>query len=551
LCYLSNLVNFTFDFEKVTYPSKEVTKVGIKEIQRWFKKVKGDEFFHENNDNTDGNKISSPPLSPMSSGSSQSEDFENHILAREHQKNLMQKERLRLEQEILDSQTANAKLLAQSQLDRQEVLTQIEKNKQENQIAIAIQFGNDNRERKKLLEQLYLEENHLEETVGLVLQMSERARHTDQLLEEIEQEQTRIDALVQVTQEESDRLRKQEMIDAMNYVLNELATSKRKFDAYEAKKEETIQKSLKSAEIDQEGLEHVLQQKDRQQKALIQDIATKEEKQKEAFLLLQFQQDAKLNRIKKQVDMIEAELARLSALEMEKRKERNDQEINSLAEMRVQTAMVLSQLINQQEERETRLKQTIQQMDQRREDDTQDYWLIQFQRLLDNKPQMLVDAENRLDMFVVEILLNAHAKQFLPHFARHKIDEQKMMSLTKQRLIEIGVKDDNVQDEILAAIKVASIHKDKLTKQDDKFKLDSIEGEVSLPAASCPQLERMTSSTVSFNLESECVVCLDRKPDVVLLTCGHVCTCAICCESLSECPLCRQTIIQKCRLFGV
>lgn len=46
--------------------------------------------------------------------------------------------------------------------------------------------------------------------------------------------------------------------------------------------------------------------------------------------------------------------------------------------------------------------------------------------------------ENRLDVFVVDILLHAHAKEYLPHFARHRIDELKMRAMTKERLREVN-----------------------------------------------------------------------------------------------------------------
>lgn len=42
-------------------------------------------------------------------------------------------------------------------------------------------------------------------------------------------------------------------------------------------------------------------------------------------------------------------------------------------------------------------------MEQERDDETKDYWLIQFQRLLDNKPQVLIDA---VGDFIDNVLLD-------------------------------------------------------------------------------------------------------------------------------------------------
>ena len=41
------------------------------------------------------------------------------------------------------------------------------------------------------------------------------------------------------------------------------------------------------------------------------------------------------------------------------------------------------------------------------------------------------------------------------------------------------------------------------------------------------------------------------QPNVIFLNCGHICTCARCARLLETCPLCRETIVQKCHLFGV
>ena len=42
---------------------------------------------------------------------------------------------------------------------------------------------------------------------------------------------------------------------------------------------------------------------------------------------------------------------------------------------------------------------------------------------------------------------------------------------------------------------------------------------------------------------------LSLQPSIVFLTCGHICCCADCCEPISQCPLCRQPVVQKCRLY--
>ena len=50
LCYLSHLKDFKFDQDKITYPAKEITSLGIEEIQRWFKKLVGEDFIMDETD---------------------------------------------------------------------------------------------------------------------------------------------------------------------------------------------------------------------------------------------------------------------------------------------------------------------------------------------------------------------------------------------------------------------------------------------------------------------------------------------------------------------
>lgn len=48
------------------------------------------------------------------------------------------------------------------------------------------------------------------------------------------------------------------------------------------------------------------------------------------------------------------------------------------------------------------------------------------------------------------------------------------------------------------------------------------------------------------NVDTDCIVCMDKKYEVVLVPCGHYCLCKECATHLqklkSNCPLCRQKI---------
>jgi len=53
---------------------------------------------------------------------------------------------------------------------------------------------------------------------------------------------------------------------------------------------------------------------------------------------------------------------------------------------------------------------------------------------------------------------------------------------------------------------------------------------------------------------NECVVCLERAPDSVLYTCGHMCMCYTCARDVVQnrgalCPICRQAIRDVIKIF--
>jgi len=72
-----------------------------------------------------------------------------------------------------------------------------------------------------------------------------------------------------------------------------------------------------------------------------------------------------------------------------------------------------------------------------------------------------------------------------------------------------------------------------------------------------PPLSMTASSPSSLSYSStlpagtECVVCLIRASSMVLLPCGHVCSCQNCAQLFvsQDCPLCRTTVAQVVRIY--
>ena len=77
-------------------------------------------------------------------------------------------------------------------------------------------------------------------------------------------------------------------------------------------------------------------------------------------------------------------------------------------------------------------------MEQQRLDHQTDYWLVQYQRLMDMKPQALIDQETRLELAVVRIVQDADAHDYLPTFARHRISIETILQMTDADFRQMG-----------------------------------------------------------------------------------------------------------------
>ncbi|CAF0822157.1 unnamed protein product [Rotaria sp. Silwood1] len=51
------------------------------------------------------------------------------------------------------------------------------------------------------------------------------------------------------------------------------------------------------------------------------------------------------------------------------------------------------------------------------------------------------------------------------------------------------------------------------------------------------------------NTDTTCTVCLERSRNMTFIPCGHVATCDICSSNLVDCPICRQHITGKQKLY--
>ena len=106
-------------------------------------------------------------------------------------------------------------------------------------------------------------------------------------------------------------------------------------------------------------------------------------------------------------------------------------------EKRETLTKMLMQLMDQKAERSKELQSRLQEMEDGRQQDQDNYWLIQYQKLMDSKPKGLVEAENKIDPKVKEILMSAGAEEYVPVFALREVNVKQLAAMKDKDLSEV------------------------------------------------------------------------------------------------------------------
>ena len=228
---------------------------------------------------------------------------------------------------------------------------------------------------------------------------------------------------------------------------------------------------------------------------------------------------------------------------------------------------LLKSLLSQKSEREQQLETWLDQMEdiQKGGKEAADYWLVQYQRLLDVKPAGLAEAEDQLESDVIAVLEAARTLDVIPIFARYEITFDKLLEMTKENFAEIGIglaTYNTIQralQHLLASKKLGDSAVEERSPSAPPEEYDECQSaekeapeEEQARAPSAPSLleeyEDRSPSAPNMGalyMESECVVCLEKASAIILIPCGHVCVCYNCSLPLTECPMCRTGIYDK------
>jgi len=332
----------------------------------------------------------------------------------------------------------------------------------------------------------------------------------------LEQEQYEQEKLLKQIVNHHVQLRRQEIIAQMTGILDE---ELEKIEMYQRERNATSQSILEDEYRTNSLLQDILLSNDKQRETILQQIAVDDELQKSAFASLITKNDSRSWGLIEQIRILENELGKLTNLEIEKKKLCMNEQVNDLANRRVEIAYVLTELMCQQDKRRVELAETLQKMEETKA--SPDFWLLQYQKLLDQQPVEL--SSSVIDPSLGYEFLKLGVIHCLPFLSKIWQDSQfQIENVTEANLIQVGVHNTDDRINILAAI-----------------------SNYLSPAASAPR----PSGAESPSLNSECVVCMDAEARMVFVPCGHLCCCSQCQSAINECPMCRTQIEKRIRVI--
>ncbi|EPY83265.1 E3 ubiquitin-protein ligase LRSAM1 isoform 2 [Camelus ferus] len=575
LAHVRTLETLSLDAASMVYPPPEVCSAGTKAIQQFLCKASGLEYYPPSQyllpvlEQDGAENFRDSPDGPTDRFSREEVEWQNRFSDYEKRKEQKMLEKLEFERRLELGQREHAQLLQQSNSQKDEILQTVKEEQSRLEQGLSERQRYLDAERQRLQEQLKQTEQNISNRIQKLLQENQRQKKSSEILKSLENERIRMEQLMSITQEETENLRRREIASAMQQMLTESCKNRLIQMAYESQRQNLVQQACSSmAEMD-ERFQQILSWQQMDQNKAISQILQESAMQKAAFEALQVKKDLMHRQIRNQ-EMISEQRWALSSL--------------------------LQQLLKEKTQREEELREILTELEAKSETKQENYWLIQYQRLLNQKPLSLKLQEGGLERQLVALLVELSAEHYLPVFAHHRISLDMLSQMGPGDLAKVGsgspsgeVRESAVPEARGEAVLLALLHGglqpgcdllffglsqvgvseaglqhqilrrvqellDAARTQPELLKPPKGEvlGAPEPPSApeELPELVRPSAPPAELEVQtSECVVCLEREAQMIFLNCGHVCCCQQCCQPLRTCPLCRQDIAQRLRIY--
>ncbi|KFV14844.1 E3 ubiquitin-protein ligase LRSAM1, partial [Pterocles gutturalis] len=545
----SLLETLILDPSSMTYPPPDICSAGTESIQQFLCKECGIAYYPPSQHvlpvlESDGGGTSVDGVDrAVHKYLEEESEWQNKFLDYEKRKEKRMQEKLEFEQRLNMGQREHALLVQQMNSQKDEILQTMREDQLRLEEGLTKHQRYLEEERLKLLQQLKQAEQGIASRIQKLLEDNQRQKQSSDILKSLENERIRMEQLMAITQEETEQLRRREVASAMQQMLAESYKHKLIQMTYESRRQDLVSQACSSlAEMDQK-FQQILSWQQLDQNKAVGQILQEIEMQKAAFEALQVKKDLMHRQIRNQIKLIETELLQLTQLEL-KRQELDTETLQGVVtEQRQALSYLLQQLLKEKKQREEELRQILLEMEAKSETKQENYWLIQYQRLLNQKPLSLKLQEEGLERQLVNLLIELSAEQYVPVFAHHRLSLQALSTMTAGDLEKIGVAEAGLQRAILQrAQEILAVAKTIPEL------LGTAEAEVpAAPEPSAPAEEPLspvvpTAPPLRWDeKKSECVVCMEQETQMIFLPCGHVCCCQSCCERLHARPPCPQS----------
>ncbi|XP_030292408.1 E3 ubiquitin-protein ligase LRSAM1 isoform X3 [Sparus aurata] len=557
LAYIRTLESFALDAAMMTYPPVSVCTEGTESIQRFLCSELGEEYCPPSQYllpvlESDCGKPTDCLDSLEVAWQSKFSDYEK----RKEEKN---QQKLAFERHLEEKQKEHTQLMLMNNSRKANILNSVRQEQERVELGVNLQQRAQEAERLLVLEKVRQAEDGISSRVSNMLMDKSRIR---------------MEHLAAITQEEANSLRKREVAAAMQKMLSDSFAMNLLQEASDVRRQSLVSEACRSVvslpsscnslETLDKKFDKMLSLQVLDKSKAIAQILQEEEMQKAAFQALQLQKDAVHGYIRNQIKLIEGELKQLTKLEIKRRNldAENLQEV--LVEQRTALSDLLQQLLKQRDQREQELRQVLAEMERKSESNQQNYWMIQYQRLLDAKPLSLRMQEAGVEKELVNLLCKLSAQHYLPILAHHRVTTEALRHMNSSDLKKLGISEVGIQKALLKWAR------DYLPEGACKAPQEDEEAEAAptAPTPSPPFLPNNSAfqmpstpttpgtpvtpsapSPVEGPGGSECVVCMETGAQVIFLPCGHVCCCHVCSDALQNCPLCRSSISQRIRLY--
>ncbi|XP_058120111.1 E3 ubiquitin-protein ligase LRSAM1-like isoform X2 [Anopheles coustani] len=477
----------------------------------------------------------------------------------EKERKLLERERLAFEKDIL----TESKLHEQQQKRKQMLLLQLleQQNQSESQVHKLQQEKQTERER--LIDNILKDEQKSNELVSNLLELKNGPDPA--FLEQEREEQQRL--LDHLRTQQND-LRKQEILGAMTSLLeNEINIIQNFHNQRDQSSRNILEREYETNNL----LNNVFLNYDRNRQDVIDQITCNEDIQKSAVAALIARNDSRTWGLVEQVRIVESQLAALTLYEIERKKNNQDDQIINLTDHRVNLTYVLTDLLKQQDQRKQQLLDTLKIIEKQKESEQTDFWLLQYQKLLDRQPTELSNDTASIDPVLgYQFLVNGvvHCLPFLSKIWQNK--DKELCTVSDQDLVDAGVQSSTDRRGILLSI---ANYYDYLNCKIDYPECE--ESVVGTPMATAPSTTNTPDDPVSANTPqspsivggrsaeepispmggggvtqfAECVICMEQTVQVIFLPCGHMCCCSGCHVEIHDCPMCRAYIERKIKVI--